>query len=261
MPEPLALLAALAPATTRIALGTLVLCQSFRHPGALAKTAATLSEISGGRFILGIGAGWHEPEYRAFGLPFANRVARFEEYVRILTDLLREGRSDFEGAYFRTTGARLVADQVPPVWIAARGPRMMAITAALADGWNSAWHGEDVTDFADQLRALRRVAAQAGGGTRPLTASAGILVVPSAGEEEANSAWSALASLPSLAQQSEAALRRRVIVAAPERAAGLVRQYWRDGADHIIVSPGPAPFSAWRPDSLRTLGSSLLPLL
>ncbi|HEV2238733.1 MAG TPA: LLM class flavin-dependent oxidoreductase, partial [Ktedonobacterales bacterium] len=107
------LLAALAEATQRVELGTLVLCNAFRHPAILAKMATTLDEVSHGRLILGIGAGWHEPEYQAFGLPFDHRVDRFEESMQILKPLLRDGQVDFAGQYYHARNC----DIVP------RGPR------------------------------------------------------------------------------------------------------------------------------------------
>jgi alkanesulfonate monooxygenase SsuD/methylene tetrahydromethanopterin reductase-like flavin-dependent oxidoreductase (luciferase family) len=93
------ILAALAEATHRVELGTLVLAMSFRNPAILAKMATALDEVSGGRLVLGVGAGWNEPEYQAFGLPFDHRVDRFEEALQILKPLLREGRVDFDGHY------------------------------------------------------------------------------------------------------------------------------------------------------------------
>ena len=91
------MLSALAEATQRVEIGPLVLCNSFRHPAILAKMATTLDEVSHGRLILGIGAGWNEPEYRAFGVPFDHRVDRFEEALQILKSLLCEGQVDFAG--------------------------------------------------------------------------------------------------------------------------------------------------------------------
>ena len=85
------LISAIAAITSRVEIGTLVLSTSFRNPAYLAKMADTVEEISGGRLILGLGAGWNEPEYRAFGYPFDHRVDRFEEAMTIITGLLRDG--------------------------------------------------------------------------------------------------------------------------------------------------------------------------
>ena len=107
------MLAALAEATERVEIGTLVTCNSFRNPAILTKMATTVDEVSHGRLILGVGAGWNEPEYQAFGLPFDHRVDRFEEALQILKPLLREGHVDFAGRYYQARNC----DIVP------RGPR------------------------------------------------------------------------------------------------------------------------------------------
>lgn len=137
------ILTGLAEATERVELGTLVLCLPFRNPALLAKMAVTTDEISAGRLILGLGAGWHQPEFDAFGTPFDNRAAQFEEGIQIIAPLLREGRVDFEGRYFSAPDCELrprgPRPEGPPVLVAARGPRMLRLTAQYADQWNAAW--------------------------------------------------------------------------------------------------------------------------
>src|SRR5215210_1086453 len=95
------LLAALAAATDQIELGPLVACTAFRNPALLAKMADTVDEISGGRLVLGLGAGWHEPEFCVFWYHFDHRVSRFEEALTIISGLLRHGRIDFDGKYYQ----------------------------------------------------------------------------------------------------------------------------------------------------------------
>ena len=116
--EAWALLAALAAATSRIELGPLVACTAFHNPAVLAKRADTIDEISGGRFILGLGAGWNETEFRAFGIPFDHRIARFEEAFTIIRGLLRDGAIDFDGDVL--PGPRLRAAAARPASRAAR---------------------------------------------------------------------------------------------------------------------------------------------
>jgi probable F420-dependent oxidoreductase len=142
--EAMTFLSAVAATTSRITIGSLVACVSFRNPALLAKMADGVDEISGGRFILGLGAGWYEPEYRAFGFPFDHLGSRFEESLRIIVPLLREGYVDFEGKYYsardcvlRPRGPRPAG---PPIWIGAKGPRMMRLLATYADAWNTVWH-------------------------------------------------------------------------------------------------------------------------
>ena len=98
--ECIAILSALAAVTTRVEIGTLVICTGFRYPAVLASMANTIDEISNGRLILGLGAGYLEPEYRAFGIPYDHRVSRFEEALHIIATLLRERKVDFEGKYY-----------------------------------------------------------------------------------------------------------------------------------------------------------------
>lgn len=139
------MLSALAEATERVEIGTLVLCNSFRNPAILAKMAATADEVSQGRLILGIGAGWNEPEYEAFGLPFDHRVDRFEEALKVLKPLLREGHVDFEGTYYRARDCDIAPRgpraSGPPLLIGSEGPRMMELTARHADLWNIGYMG------------------------------------------------------------------------------------------------------------------------
>lgn len=134
------ILAALAAATSRVEIGPLVSCTSFRNPALLAKIADTVDEISGGRLILGLGAGWHEPEYAAFGYPFDHRVSRFEEAIVVIDGLLRRGRVDFDGQYVTARDCELrprgPRRQGPPLMIGTRGDRMLRLTAKYADGWN-----------------------------------------------------------------------------------------------------------------------------
>ena len=141
--EAWSVLAALAATTTRLELGPLVAATSFREPTLLAKQAATIDEISGGRLILGLGAGWNEVEYRAYGFPFDRRVARFEEAFTIVRTLLREGAIDFAGAFYTARDCVLVPrgprPAGPPLMVGSIGQRMLAITAPHVDAWN-AWH-------------------------------------------------------------------------------------------------------------------------
>jgi len=134
------ILAGLAEATSRIAIGPLVACTSFHNPAMLAKMAATVDEISGGRLILGVGAGWNETEYRAFGFPFDRRISRFEEAFTIVRTLLREGRIDFNGEFYQARDCELLPRPTwaggPPLMIGSKGERMLEIALPHVDAWN-----------------------------------------------------------------------------------------------------------------------------
>jgi alkanesulfonate monooxygenase SsuD/methylene tetrahydromethanopterin reductase-like flavin-dependent oxidoreductase (luciferase family) len=135
------MLAAIAASTSRIALGPLVACTSFHKPAMLAKMASTVDEISGGRLILGLGAGWNETEYRAFDFPFDRLVSRFEEAFTIIRSLLREGYVDFKGEFYSAPDCELQPRPRPggpPLMVGSWGDRMLAITMPHVDAWN-AW--------------------------------------------------------------------------------------------------------------------------
>jgi len=148
-PEAWSMLAALAVSTERVELGPLVSCMSFRNPALLAKTAATVDDISGGRLVLGLGAGWHEDEYAAFGLPFDHRIARFEEAFKIVVALLREGSVDFTGRYFQLRDCEprpaVARPGGPRLLVGSSGDRMLRITLPYVDAWN-AWYTETANE-------------------------------------------------------------------------------------------------------------------
>src|SRR5215469_3128007 len=143
------MLAALAEATQYVEIGTLVLCNSFRHPAILAKMATTADEVSGGRLILGVGAGWNEPEYQAFGLPFDHRVDRFAEALQILKPLLQDGHVEFAGQYYHARDCEILPrgprKAGPPLLVGSEGPRMLKLTAQYADLWNTGYMGQPET--------------------------------------------------------------------------------------------------------------------
>ena len=149
-------LAAIAAVTSRVEIGPLVASTSFHQPGVLAKLAMTVEEISGGRLILGLGAGWNETEYKAFGFPFDHRVSRFEEAFTIIRTLLREGAIDFEGQYYTLRDCELLPrgprPQGPPLLIGSSGPRMLRITMPYVEQWNAWfwWFKNDPAQLAQQ---------------------------------------------------------------------------------------------------------------
>jgi probable F420-dependent oxidoreductase len=153
------LLSALAAVTDRAELGTIVLGSGFRPPALTAKMAATLDEISNGRLILGLGTGWHGPEYAAFGYPFDHRAGRFEEALGIIVPLLRGERVTFHGRWHEVADAVLIPTpprpaRLPgrlPILVAAKGERVLRLAARHADAWNAAWFG-----FPDERFAQRR---------------------------------------------------------------------------------------------------------
>jgi alkanesulfonate monooxygenase SsuD/methylene tetrahydromethanopterin reductase-like flavin-dependent oxidoreductase (luciferase family) len=135
------LLSALAASTERVTLGPLVACVGFHPPGLIAKMAATIDEISHGRFTLGLGAGWNEREFRAFDIPYDKRVSRFEEAFTIIRGLLAGERVSLEGTYHRADDVVLLPEPARPVplMIGSNGPRMLSIAAPHCSSWNTWW--------------------------------------------------------------------------------------------------------------------------
>jgi alkanesulfonate monooxygenase SsuD/methylene tetrahydromethanopterin reductase-like flavin-dependent oxidoreductase (luciferase family) len=220
------LLTALAEATSRVEVGVLVLCVPFRNPALLAKMADTLEEISGGRLILGLGAGWHEPEFTAFGYPFDHLVDRFEEAVQIIRPLAKTGEVDFRGSYYqapdcvsRPRGPR--ADG-PPILIASFRPRMLRLTAQYADAWNTAWLGWP-TKLAARRAELEAACAEVGRDPKTLEVTVGVSV-----------------AFPDLGEGTEDAGDRdkHLSGGAAEIAAGF-RAYEAEGVGHIILASEP----------------------
>ena len=172
------LLSAVAAVTSRVELGPLVLCSSFRDPGVVAKMAATLDEVSGGRLVLGLGAGWHDPEYEAFGFPTSYRVSRFAEALEIVVRLLRGERVTFEGRYYQLSDAALKPSPARPIpiLVAGRRPRMLRLTATWADAWNTAWYAEPNEKFHAEVDEFERALQDAGRPGDDVERTLGILV-------------------------------------------------------------------------------------
>ena len=172
------LLSAVAAVTERVELGNMVLCASFRDPGLTAKMAATLDEVSGGRLTLGVGAGWHDPEYETFGLPTDHRVGRFTEWLEIVARLIQGETVTYNGTYYSVKEATL--DPAPPhripILVAGHRPRMMKLTAQWADAWNTAWYGTPNLKVEERLETLRQALETAGRPANTMTTTVGILV-------------------------------------------------------------------------------------
>jgi alkanesulfonate monooxygenase SsuD/methylene tetrahydromethanopterin reductase-like flavin-dependent oxidoreductase (luciferase family) len=224
------LLAALAAATSRVQFGPLVSCTSFRNPALLTKMAATVDEISGGRLILGLGAGWDGPEYRAFGYPNDHRVDRFAEALQIIVPLLRTGRVDVEGRYCQAQDCELLPrgprPAGPPILIGGKGPRMLRLVATYADLWNAEGPLHQPADFIPLRTAADAACAEIGRDPTTLLRSASVVVaLPTAGgrdepQSPAGSAWS--------------------VPRSPEEFAEVLRGYAGEGLDHVQLWLSPS---------------------
>jgi alkanesulfonate monooxygenase SsuD/methylene tetrahydromethanopterin reductase-like flavin-dependent oxidoreductase (luciferase family) len=173
-------LAGIAAVTSRVRLGPLVACASFHPPGLIAKMAASVDEISGGRFVLGVGAGWNETEYRAFGLPYDHRVSRFEEAFSIIRRLVVGERVQTAGRYWSAEDLVLLPPPARriPLMIGSNGPRMLAIALPHVDWWNT-WYdryGNTSEGFAELNAFVSAQAEQAGRDPAEVQRSTAVLV-------------------------------------------------------------------------------------
>ena len=173
-------LAALAGVTERVTLGPLVACTAFHPPGILARQAATVDELSGGRLVAAFGAGWNETEFRAFGLPFDHHVSRFEEAFTIITGLLAGEHVTFEGRFHSVVDAVLLPPPArrPPLMIGANAPRMLSIALPHVDAWNT-WftpYGNTAEGFEAHNTEITAAAGRAGREPAQIERSACVLV-------------------------------------------------------------------------------------
>jgi alkanesulfonate monooxygenase SsuD/methylene tetrahydromethanopterin reductase-like flavin-dependent oxidoreductase (luciferase family) len=149
----------------QLKFGHTVLCQSYRNPALLATMAATLQYVSGGRFILGLGAGWHEAEYRAYGYDFPTnsvRVEQLEETLHIIKALWTQEKATFVGKHYHIIDAQLEPkpDPLPTLMIGAFKPKMLHLTARYADWWNVSSTGIDV--YRRMVGEFERACAEVG---------------------------------------------------------------------------------------------------
>jgi alkanesulfonate monooxygenase SsuD/methylene tetrahydromethanopterin reductase-like flavin-dependent oxidoreductase (luciferase family) len=233
------ILSALAEATSQIELGTLVMCTSFRNPALLAKMADAVEEVSGGRLILGLGAGWHEPEYTAFGYPFDHLAGRFEDALRIIVPLLRTGTVDYKGTYEQAIDCvslpRGPRASGPPILIGASKPRMLRLTAEFADAWNTCWLAR-ASELPELIAPLHGACAEVGRDPRSLEITVGQIVAFSGVDEDTNFRGE----------------RERFQFASPDDLAAEWRAFASQGVGHIIIWPVP-----FRADCLESVAGAL----
>jgi alkanesulfonate monooxygenase SsuD/methylene tetrahydromethanopterin reductase-like flavin-dependent oxidoreductase (luciferase family) len=190
MKEAWTVLSAVAGITERVEIAPIVLCGAFRNPGLMANMAATLDAVSGGRLVLGVGAGWHDPEFEAHGFPTDHKVGRFEEWIQILVGLLRDEQTTFDGRWHQARDAAVVPPPTRriPILIAGNKPRMMRLVARYADVWNTAWFGRPDDRLHERLRDLDAACEAEGRDPASLERTVGLLVrdpdQPSTDEDE-----------------------------------------------------------------------------
>ncbi|HYN64443.1 MAG TPA: LLM class flavin-dependent oxidoreductase, partial [Candidatus Limnocylindrales bacterium] len=236
------ILAAMAAITSRVELGILVLAMPFRSPALLAKMAATLEEVSEGRLILGVGCGWHQPEFDAFGFPFDHRVGRFEEALEIMVPAVRLGSASFSGRWHEARDVEILPaysrpDGRPtPILIAGFGPRMLQLVVRHADAWNTAWLGP-ASQLPPRLDGLRAALAEAGRDPESLEITVGINVV--------------LPDFPD-AEHPPLEVTASALTGSPEQLAAELQAYADLGVGHVQVALEPTT-----PPAIQHLGEAV----
>jgi probable F420-dependent oxidoreductase len=236
------LLAALAASTERVKLAPLVACTAFHNPAVLAKMAATLDEVSGGRLVLGLGAGWNEAEFRAFGIPFDHRVSRFEEAFGIIRRLLAGERVTFAGRFHRVEDAVLLPrpSRRPPLMIGSNGERVLGIALPHVDAWNT-WfthYGNTPEGFASLNEKVTALAERAERDPAEVERSACVLVAIDRGDVDRRNTE-----------------RVTPLEGSADRIAQGLRDLAEAGADEAILVLSPITES-----SIRTAGEALAAL-
>ncbi len=265
-------MAGLAAATERIRIGSLTLCNDLRNPALVAKMAATLDLLSGGRLDLGLGAGWYEPEYRAAGIPFlraGSRIDKLGESLQIIGRMLAGEEVTFEGRFHNVKGALcrpLPAQQPrPPIWVGGKGDRLLSVVARWADGWNLSWLGS-IDTYKDRLGELRRACDAAGRDPDTVKRSVGAYVLAGRDEGELQHRFDRLAArtpsgvLPSGtngAGVSWEVFRERGFAGTVGEITDRVGELADLGVEELIVSAGALPFQVADEDDVDLLGREL----
>jgi probable F420-dependent oxidoreductase len=264
--EPLTTLAAIAAATERVRLGTLVLCASFRHPAILAKAVATLDRLSGGRVDLGLGAGWLEDEFGAFGYAFGTVGERFdvlEETLEVVGPLLDGERVTREGAGVPLRDAALMPAPAvrPPVWLGGKGgPRLLGLAARLADGWNVAWRLSPdgyVAKVDDVRRACDRV------GRDPATFHRSIGLYSLIGEDPAAAEAAfergrAAAPGDAMTGDDHDSWRADTLSGTPHEVLERVAAFEELGVEEIVLAPWVLPFAIHEPEQVELFAATVI---
>lgn len=262
-------LAALSGATSRIRLGSLVACNDLRSPAVLAKMAATIDVVSGGRMQLGMGAGWFEAEYRAAGIPFdppAVRVQRLGEALQILRGLLGTGRLTFNGNHYRLQDARCLPGPIQPrlpVFVGGSGDAVARLAGRYADGFNSAWAWEP-EELADLNAVVDRAAEKAGRDPAEVVKTLGLYALPGRTEAAVRRRWERYVACSPAGRPEMRSLpmwAEGKLVGTRSQMADRIGRFEALGIDEIILTFGSIPFQICDPDAVAEFMEEVGPLV
>ncbi len=265
-------LSGLAAVTERVRLGSLALCNDLRNPGLVAKMAATLDLLSGGRVEIGMGAGWYEPEYAAAGITFDRpsvRIARLEESAEVVARLLEGEVLDFSGRHYEMKGAVCrpgpIQSPRPPIWVCGKGDRLLACAARRADGWNFSWLGSIAT-YKERAGAADRACEKEGRDPSSLRRSVGAYMLVGEDEGDCRRRFERLASrTPAGVMQSlcgEAGVswetfRRDRLAGTPDEVRSQIDELADLGVEEVIAGLGALPFQVGDEDDVELVGAAL----
>jgi probable F420-dependent oxidoreductase len=269
--EPLTTLGGLATRTERVRLATLVLAAGFRHPAMLAKSATAVDRLSGGRLELGLGAGWYEEEFEAFGYRFGSVAERFdvlEETLAYVGALFDGEPASFEGKRFRLREAydhpRPVQEPRPPLLVGGKGgPRMLRIAAQHADGWNAAWRWTRDA-YAERAAAARRACERAGRDPATFRLSLGLFTVVGEDEADLRRRFALMAQrLPAGVGEKLGldTLREECLAGTTDQVVERMAAFADLGVSELIVCPAPVWFAMPDPSMVDLFAERVLPLL
>jgi probable F420-dependent oxidoreductase len=269
--EPLTTIAGVAALTERVRLGTLVLGAPFRHPSLLAKTVATLDSISEGRIDLGVGAGWFEDEFTAFGYRFGTvgeRFAALEEILQVLEALLDGGEASGTFGGVTLKSARLLPPPVqrprPPVWVGGKGgPRLLRLAARHADGWNVVWR---ITpeDYAGKVHDVAAACEAEGRDPATFRRSIGLYALVAEDERAVAALWERARSwMPPRALDAESweTWRADTLSGTTAQVLERVAAFESLGVEELILSPWSLPFALPEPELLDVVAEGVIAAL
>jgi len=258
-PEAWTLMTAIGATTERVQIGSMVLAAAFRHPALLAKMAGALQELTGGRVLLGVGAGNQVAEHTAFGLGFDHRVGRFAEYLEILHGLLANETVTLRGKHYQVVDASLRMPHPPvPIWVAASGKRMLDLAARYASGWNGGGAtSPEGEPFRSRLAGLRAACQAVGRDPDQIEISYAptVLVLPDAAA--AREVVDKLTAEPPGRTPED--VRNRSVIGTPDEVAAGLQRIVDWGATHLICSLGAEMFTLWSDSTLELFAHEVLP--
>ena len=256
-PEVWTLLTAIAIKTERVKLGTNVLAATFRHPALMAKMAGAIQDLSGGRFVLGLGAGNQAHEHAAFGLDFEHRIGRLKEYMPIMTRLLNGETVTATGRYFNLNEASLRTVVPPvPVWLASGGPQMFELTVRYASGWNMAGGGTDPAAIKEKYAGFATACRAAGRNVKDMDVCKMTFMAVALDAAGVKTMVDELAVKSNVTPE---ALTTRTLVATPDGIAAHLRALTDIGVNHHIFSVSPSDQWPNYFDSIELLAKEVIP--